>query len=377
MGKKLDGVSIHGPTLAVLLQSVLSGDRCCDGVLLGSVTTATHAKAEDDVLDAVDVTVRTALVTGALACSATGSFYGGDGAVDGAKLAEICRSAAGLSSGSSGGGGGGGGSGGAAALTTPQGSVLGWFSYRPGMLPIGAPSMREAAVTLSLQRHLAATAAGAAATGNGSKQGAASAAAAAATTSGATSSGRDEEDQAPGGDTVFMLLTSGTGHGGATLSVDYRAFQVARPAAAQAPAPLGVNSGSGSGISAMESGAVLEPLEVTTINLAEVLSAAHTRPPFAAPALAAALAAGGGGSVLPSALERRLRDSASSAACDAVEGVCGAMLGELKNLSEAVGAASASLAAARERNARLIARLAAVSDADGACGAGEESPFSL
>lgn len=44
---QLDRVSVHGPTLAVLLQSVLTGERCCDGLLFGSVTSTRSVKAED------------------------------------------------------------------------------------------------------------------------------------------------------------------------------------------------------------------------------------------------------------------------------------------------------------------------------------------
>ena len=40
-------VSIHGPTLAVLLQSVLTSERACDGLLFGGVTTTVSVQAHD------------------------------------------------------------------------------------------------------------------------------------------------------------------------------------------------------------------------------------------------------------------------------------------------------------------------------------------
>jgi hypothetical protein len=43
----LHRLDLHGPTLAVLLQSVLTAGRACDGVLLGSVATTTSVQAED------------------------------------------------------------------------------------------------------------------------------------------------------------------------------------------------------------------------------------------------------------------------------------------------------------------------------------------
>jgi hypothetical protein len=78
----LDRVSIHAPTLAALLQSALTGERYCDGLLLGSVAAATRVQA-DDAAEAVAVEERTGLIAGSLACCSTGSFYDSTGAIDG------------------------------------------------------------------------------------------------------------------------------------------------------------------------------------------------------------------------------------------------------------------------------------------------------
>jgi hypothetical protein len=47
MAETLECVSIHGPTLAVLLQSVITSERACDGLLFGSVTTRRSVQAHD------------------------------------------------------------------------------------------------------------------------------------------------------------------------------------------------------------------------------------------------------------------------------------------------------------------------------------------
>lgn len=44
---QLDRVAIHGPTLAALLQSVLTGGRAADGLLFGGVTSTTSVQAHD------------------------------------------------------------------------------------------------------------------------------------------------------------------------------------------------------------------------------------------------------------------------------------------------------------------------------------------
>ncbi|GBF90248.1 hypothetical protein Rsub_03381 [Raphidocelis subcapitata] len=321
----LHRLDIHGPTLAVLLQSVLTSERACDGVLLGSAVTTTSVQAED-TLDAVAVEERTALVSCTLACAATGSFYDGAGAIDAAKLDALCRSAG-------------------------SGELLGWFSYRPGTLE--QPSTREAAVTAALQCHLASSSGGGSGAGtSGGGGGGGSSSGIWARSASLRHANQQQQRAAPAAAAgaadraaVFLLLSSGEGHGGATLHLTYRAFQLPGAAAAEAAA-LG--------------GACLEPLEVRVLNLGRVLSAAHGCAPFEAPALAAALAAG----PLPSAVERRLRDAAGGGGGDAAEAVCGALLSELRELADKVGVGSAALAAARERNARLLQRIGEVSGAN-------------
>ena len=345
----LDSVAIAGPTLAALLQSALTSGRCIDGVLFGSVEATTRVTAED-AHDAVEVEVRAARVAGALACGATGSFYGGAGDVDGGRLAEIRRAAAAAAGP---GLGAAGPSAGQASSSQQQGAaVLGWFSYRPGTPDV--PSMREAAVTRSLQRHLAAADAGTSSSSSSSTT----------SKSGGGGGGSSGDGGGGGGSApsspplppvVFLLITGAAGHGGATLRLSYRAFQAA-----------GGSSGSrgNRGSGGADYGGGLAPVELATLNLGDVLGAAHAQPPFAAPALAAALTAPGGGAALVSALERRLRDSAaaSGAACDAVEGVCDALLSELRAATERAQASASAVAAARERNTRLIERLAAMQE---------------
>jgi len=159
---------------------------------------------------------------------------------------------------------------------------------------------------------------------------------------------------------VFMLITStSTNHGGATLHLSYHTYQLAAD----------LSSSGSSGVSTTTTTptpCALQPVELQVINLGKVLSAAHGFPPFQAPALAAAL--GGGG--LPSAVERRLRDAVGGAAGEAAEAVCAAMLGELREVSDRVGAGGAALAAAKERNERLMQRLAAYSGDSGGLGIG-------
>jgi hypothetical protein len=159
--------------------------------------------------------------------------------------------------------------------------------------------MREAAVTAALQRHLAS---GPQQTGKPQRGGASLA-------GGGGGSGGHRP-------VVFMLITSGANHGGATLHLSYRAYQL--------PA---YNAG----------GAQLQAVELAVINLAKVLSAAHGCDAFQAPALAAVLAGSGGGAGLPAAVERRLREAAGGAAWEVADAVCGAMLGELRELADKVG----------------------------------------
>jgi hypothetical protein len=206
--------------------------------------------------------------------------------------------------------------------------VLGWFSYRPATTE--QPSAREAAVTAALQSHLT-TAAAAAMTGAATKR---------------------RQQQPPlldaGGwarrPVVFLLITSGTQHGGATLHLSYRCHQL--PGLQAAADGGGGSSSSGSGsrqpsqggagsrLGAGEGGA-LHATELRVINLGKLLSAAHGCAPFETPALSSTLSCG---AWLPAAAERRLREAAAGAAGEAAEALCGALLAELRELSGQVGA---------------------------------------
>lgn len=303
----LDHVSIHGPTLAVLLQSVLTSGRCCDGLLFGSVTTAQSVQA-DDAVDAVYTVEHSGLVSGTLACCSTGSFYNGAGDIDAARLQKIRSGAVVAPKGPS-----------AASQQLPD--LLGWFSYRPGT--IEQPSMREVAVTAALQQHLAQS-----------------------TATSAAGAGAAPSQQQP---VVFLLITSGHQHGGATLHLSYCAYQL--PSSHPGSRPQGQGG-------ANAACGPLHAVELSVINLGKVLSAAHHGcSPFQAPALAAALSCA---APLPPAAERRLKEAAAAAAGaagDAAEAVCDALLSELQELSNKVGASSAELSAAKERNDRLVQKV--------------------
>mmetsp|Transcript_26014 Transcript_26014/g.77148 ORF Transcript_26014/g.77148 Transcript_26014/m.77148 type:complete len:309 (-) Transcript_26014:111-1037(-) len=165
----IKSASIHGPTLSMILQSLLAGGRECDGLLFGSFRTARESRFNDDDQEPIINEEHKACISAAVCCASTCSFFNAVGEVDEERL---CSS------------------------VPPAGSqepMVGWLSYRHSS-PLH-PSMREAASCGSLYQHAAAKHA------------------------------RSSSVQLP--PLLFLLVTSHQEkHAGATLTFEYKLFQI-------------------------------------------------------------------------------------------------------------------------------------------------------
>ncbi|KAF8073246.1 hypothetical protein HT031_000907 [Scenedesmus sp. PABB004] len=363
----MEALTVSGPTLAALLASCIANGRPCDGLLIGEVDTTVTMQAHDTA-DALVVEESVARLAGCCACAGTHSFYTNSGAVVGAQRGAAhahthmhaharselpsaprrrppARTRAGdrLAALVEAAGGGGDGA--------QQQRLLGWFSFRPGT-PC-TPSMREAAVTRSLQDW-------------------------------ADAAARREPRPAwlaPGGQPlVFGLVSSGADHNAATISLPHKFFRLRR----EGEAPGGGGSrpaASGGGGRAPARGPehpTLAALALTVHNLGQTAmtkaaaggGAASSWGSAALPALGCALAPPGGGG-LGAELQAQLASASAAAAGEgvgAVEALYRGLLDELAAAAASVAAKQAALDALRERNADLEA--GAVERAARACVAG-------
>jgi len=217
-------------------------------------------------------------------------------------------------------------------------ALLGWFVCRPvGQL---APSMREAAVTLSLQRWL-------------QQRPAAQPAAAAA----------------PRPPVLFAVLLSGQDHHGASTSLQYRLLQ---PAALEAGAGASPGGGGAGGAAAGSSSAAppghqagpLVAVPLQTLNLGRSLGQHHAAPG----GMTSAQHVDGSGlgaamQQLPgpqaAGLEERLGAAAGAAGKQVADlaGACGALLARVSDLAGTLGPAEAEVAGLAAQRAQLLQQL--------------------
>eukprot|EP00877_Chromochloris_zofingiensis_P001496 jgi/Chrzof1/11347/Cz05g33080.t1 len=184
----IDNLHIHGPTLAALLTSALTGEKACDGLLFGTIRKTVTTQAHDET-DALMVEDNVCQILGSLCCCSTMSFYDAAGNINDTKLAQLIASQPHTSS-----------------PSDPP--IVGWFSYRPST-PL-QPSMRDVAITASLQQWL--------------MQHQHASSSTAPPTTQANAPGHQQAVAQP--PVVFAVITSGSEHGGATLSLQYMMYQL-------------------------------------------------------------------------------------------------------------------------------------------------------
>jgi len=275
-----------GASLALLLSSSGLGTR--DGLLFGRVAVCTHTLFQDDDDDGSQagstgmqqVQDRHTYITSTLACASLCSFYDASGQVQGERLQEL--------------------------MGVGRDPIIGWFSSR-GQDTLCQPSMRETAVTLSLQNWM-----------------------------------QQQVDQSGQPPPVLMaLLMQHPDHGGATLTLDYRYFY----------------------LSGGQPTHGLQPLELSITNLAQGLGhkAYEGLSSVMAHACSLARAAGAGVGQPPAAGLTTAAEAALKQVAD-IEGNHQALLRELQAVCRQVTEGSAQLQQLEKEGIQLAAELAALTE---------------